>query len=162
MRYGADRIACFANQVSCSCSVASVSKESHPRGLSWVALHGGELCFDQMAGAYASRRPITTAEMHLAERAGRAFRQPPPVCWNPDLNKNSVASSHPLVEFAKPFVGNIRSGGFDGSILKLNGMGERVLSGSADAIELNELTAGLAWSISKESEFPGDGTNGCE
>jgi hypothetical protein len=174
-----------------------------PKRLSWVALHGGELRFDQMAGAYASRRPITTAQMRLAERVWRAFRQPSPKplarLLESDLNaiprlrqvtkrilqeypstrnglsrleglllreiqrrgsvraaeavgaiketvgdllvfdmlRNYVRSSHPLVEFAKPFDGNIRSRRFDGSILKLSDMGERVLSGAADAIERN-------------------------
>jgi hypothetical protein len=49
-----------------------------PEQLSWVALHGGELRPDQMAGAHASRRPITAAQMRLAERVWRAFRQPSP------------------------------------------------------------------------------------
>jgi hypothetical protein len=47
-----------------------------PERLSWVALHGGELPPDQMAKAYASRRAVTAAQMHLAERVWRAFRQP--------------------------------------------------------------------------------------
>jgi hypothetical protein len=46
--------------------------------LSWTALHGGELRPDQIAAAYSSRRPIATAQMLLAERAWRAFRQASP------------------------------------------------------------------------------------
>ena len=49
-----------------------------PKRLSWVALHGGELRPDQLPGAYASRQLITTAQMRLAERVWRAFRQPSP------------------------------------------------------------------------------------
>lgn len=49
------------------------------RRLSWAALHGGELRPERIAGAYSSRQPITTAQMRLAERAWRAFRQTSPI-----------------------------------------------------------------------------------
>jgi hypothetical protein len=48
------------------------------RRLSWVAQHGGELRPEQIPDAHSSRQPVTTAQMRLADRAWRAFRQPSP------------------------------------------------------------------------------------
>ncbi len=47
--------------------------------LEWVRAHGGELRPEQIVDAYSSRRPVTTAQMRLAERAWGAFRQASPV-----------------------------------------------------------------------------------
>lgn len=53
-----------------------------------------------------------------------------------DMLENFVATHHPLLGFAKP--PGSKSKRYDyGSILKLTDIGKRVLSGSADAIELN-------------------------
>jgi hypothetical protein len=49
-----------------------------PKLMSWVPLHGGELPPDQILAAFRSRRPLTTAQMRLAGRVWRAFRQPTP------------------------------------------------------------------------------------
>lgn len=46
--------------------------------LEWVRVHGGELCPEQISDAYASRHPVTSVQMRLAERAWRAFRQDSP------------------------------------------------------------------------------------
>jgi len=71
------------NCVLCQLSLIQILSWFREQGvrakrLSWVALHGGELHPQQIADAYASRRPITTAQMRLAERAWRAFRQASP------------------------------------------------------------------------------------
>lgn len=176
-----------------------------PKRLSWVALHGGELPPEQMAKAYASHRPIRTAQMHLAARVWRAFRQASPkplarlletdVSAIPglrhamirilqeypstrnglsrledlllrEIQKRGTARSaevvgailqketvgdtllfdmlrmfmkapQPLLQFAKPFASNIKSWRFNGSTLTLTDLGMRVLSGKADAIDLN-------------------------
>ena len=49
-----------------------------PQGLWWVAIHGGELHPEQVAKAYAKRRPVSRAQMQLGARVWRAFRQPSP------------------------------------------------------------------------------------
>jgi hypothetical protein len=171
--------------------------------LLWVALHGGELPPDQMANAYATRSPVTTAQMRLAERVWRAFRQPSPKSLARflesdldgiprlrqvmirilqeypstqnglsrlegrilraiqkrgsmraaeavgtiketvgdlllfDMLRSFVKAPNPLLDFAKPFAGNIKSWRFNGSTLRPSDLGKRVLAGRADAIELN-------------------------
>jgi hypothetical protein len=49
-----------------------------PQGLWWVAIHGGELHPEQIAKAYAKRRPVSGKQMQLGERMWWAFRQPSP------------------------------------------------------------------------------------
>jgi hypothetical protein len=46
--------------------------------LFWVAKHGGELGPQQIPDAFASRLPVSSAQMRLASRAWRAFRQSTP------------------------------------------------------------------------------------
>jgi len=46
--------------------------------LAWVRVHGGELRPEQIPSACAARQPVTAAQMRLAERAWRAFRQDSP------------------------------------------------------------------------------------
>ena len=46
--------------------------------LRWVPVHAGELRPEQIANAYLSRQVVTSAQMRLAERAWRAFRQDSP------------------------------------------------------------------------------------
>jgi Domain of unknown function (DUF1835) len=83
------------NCVLCQLSLAQLlswfrEQKVPPKQLAWVALHGGELRPDQMGRAYASRRPVTPAQMRLADRIWRAFRQPSPMrlarFWETDLN----------------------------------------------------------------------------
>jgi len=47
--------------------------------LAWARVHGGELRPEQIPSACAARQPVTPAQMRLAERAWRAFRQDSPV-----------------------------------------------------------------------------------
>jgi hypothetical protein len=174
-----------------------------PERLSWVALHGGELRPDRMAGAYASRRPITTRQMRLAERVWCSFRRPSPrplarflesdLRTFPQLRpvvmsilqeypstrnglsrleelllreiqkrrsvraaeavgailrsetvgdtllfeilENFVTAAHALLELADSKDNKFHYG----SVLKLTALGKRVLSGRADAVELNAI-----------------------
>jgi hypothetical protein len=46
--------------------------------LAWARVHGGELRREQIPSACAARQPVTAAQMRLAERAWRAFRQDSP------------------------------------------------------------------------------------
>lgn len=46
--------------------------------LAWARVHGGELRPEQIPRACAARQSVTTAQMRLAERAWRAFRQDSP------------------------------------------------------------------------------------
>jgi hypothetical protein len=46
--------------------------------LEWVRVHGGELRPEQIPDAYSSRHPVISAQMRLAERAWRSFRQASP------------------------------------------------------------------------------------
>lgn len=54
-----------------------------------------------------------------------------------DLLRNLIKAPHPLLRFATPFRGKVKSWQFNGSILGLTDMGKRVLAGNSDAIELN-------------------------
>lgn len=54
-----------------------------------------------------------------------------------DMLKNFVAAPQPLLAFAKEFNYSVRSWRFNGSILRVTDIGERVLAGKADAVELN-------------------------
>lgn len=197
------------NCVLCQLSLAQLLSWFHeqsvsPKQLTWVALHGGELRPDQMGRAYASRRRVSTAQMYLADRVWRAFRQPSPkrlarlreTDFNPiprlrpvvkrilqeypstrnglsrleglllrqiqkqdtmraaeavgailqketvgdtllfDTLENFAIVAHPLLECSGPS-GEKNKKFHYGSILKLTAVGERVLSGGADFIELN-------------------------
>jgi hypothetical protein len=46
--------------------------------LAWAQVHGGELRPEQIPSACAARQAVTAAQMRLAERAWRAFRQSSP------------------------------------------------------------------------------------
>jgi len=54
-----------------------------------------------------------------------------------DMLREFVEAPYPLLHLSSPFVGKIKSWRFNGSALKLSDIGERVLAGKADAIELN-------------------------
>jgi hypothetical protein len=49
-----------------------------PARLEWVRVHAGELRAEQILAAYSSRQPVTPAQIRLAERAWRTFRQNSP------------------------------------------------------------------------------------
>lgn len=69
--------------VLCQLSLMQILSWFRERGvdaerLAWVRVHGGALRPEQIPGACATRQPVTTAQMRLAERAWRAFRQDSP------------------------------------------------------------------------------------
>jgi hypothetical protein len=71
------------NCVLCQLSLMQILSWFREQGvaaerLEWVQVHGGELRPEQIPDAYSSRQPVTTAQMRLAERAWRAFRQASP------------------------------------------------------------------------------------
>jgi hypothetical protein len=69
--------------VLCQLSLMQILSWFRERGvaaekLAWARVHGGELRPEQIPSACAARQPVTTAQMRLAERAWRAFRQGSP------------------------------------------------------------------------------------
>jgi hypothetical protein len=71
------------NCVLCQLSLIQVLSWLRARSVSairltWVARHGGELPPQKISKVFASRRRVTTAQMRLADRAWRAFREPSP------------------------------------------------------------------------------------
>lgn len=67
----------------CHLSLAQILSWFHEHGVSphrlwWVAIHGGELHPEQIAKAYAKRRPVSRKQLQLGERVWQAFRQPSP------------------------------------------------------------------------------------
>jgi len=71
------------NCVLCQLSLIQILSWFREQGisaarLSWAAQHGGELHPNQIPAAWEKRKPITSAQMRLAERAWRAFRQRTP------------------------------------------------------------------------------------
>ena len=71
------------NCVLCQLSLIQILSWFREQGisaarLSWVAQHGGELHPNQIPAAWEKRKPMTSAQMQLAEKAWRAFRQRTP------------------------------------------------------------------------------------
>jgi hypothetical protein len=67
----------------CQLSSAQILSWFHEEGdepdrLRWVRLHGGELSPQQIPKAYASRKTVSRAQIGLADRLWRAFRQDSP------------------------------------------------------------------------------------
>lgn len=67
----------------CQLSVAQILSWLHQQDsaadrLCWVRLHGGELLPQQISKAYASRGIVTRAQIELADKLWRAFRQDSP------------------------------------------------------------------------------------
>lgn len=67
----------------CQLSAAQILSWFHQQGsasdsLSWVRLHGGELSAQQIPKAYASRKIVSPAQVELADKLWRAFRQDSP------------------------------------------------------------------------------------
>ncbi|HLV87027.1 MAG TPA: hypothetical protein VKV39_08635 [Candidatus Sulfotelmatobacter sp.] len=54
-----------------------------------------------------------------------------------DMLRDFVRASHPLLEFAEPFSGNIGNRHFHSAVLRLTGFGKRVLAGKADHVTAN-------------------------
>jgi len=198
------------NCVLCQLSLIQVLSWFHEKNapaarFTWVTRHGGELPPQDITRVFASRRRITSAQMRLADRAWRAFRQPSPTGLvrlsksNPralpglrsalvrllqeypstrnglsrlerqllrqieirgktkaayavgpvliresvgdvllfDMLRNFVKAKHPLLHFAEPFSGRVRSWRFNGSTLALTDTGRQVLRGKADHVAMN-------------------------
>jgi Domain of unknown function (DUF1835) len=83
---------CVLCQLSLTQVLSWFREQGVPKSrLSWIALHGGELHPVQIAAAYQTRKPVTSAQMELAERAWRAFRQPTPAGMSRLLRAELVA-----------------------------------------------------------------------
>ena len=54
-----------------------------------------------------------------------------------DMLRNFVKAKHPLLHFAEPFSGRVRSWRFNGSTLALTDTGRQVLRGKADHVAMN-------------------------
>lgn len=83
-----------------------------PQGLSWVAIHGGELHPEHMAKAYAKRRPVSHDQMQMGERTWRAFRQPSPAALNRLLRADLdvMPGLRPAVRWLLQEYPNLRNG----------------------------------------------------